>query len=269
MNTPRRIPSLLNLLLGIRCFGPVPLLLWFGVSTYLAYGTTVFNTALMSGLESQAQTRQDFMGAQVAAGGALYVFLMMICAPTMLEMATGMPARALLEFLFTRALNRGTFLRAERLAQVIFLTGPLFLNLAISPFAPKLDFGPEYSFFRHQFQLPFSEVELFAAWLAWSGVLCIYLVAGYHLVATKLLRGLILRRSAMKRGSWLIFLTAYGPVAAILPVITLCASMRINVFELSFSFFGRHLVVSLLGLLALISVVQPLSERGIRKLEFV
>jgi len=57
-------------------------------------------------------------------------------------------------------------------------------------------------------------------------------------------------------------------VAVILPVIAICAAMRINLYEECFLFFYGHPVISLLGLLALVSVVQPLSERGIRKLEF-
>jgi hypothetical protein len=261
MKTSRPFPSLLTVLLGIRRFGLVPVLLWFGLSTAVLYVTTVFSSGVWVQLQLPGQTKQDFFGAQFAAGCALYLFLMILSTPMMLEFASGMPAGGMLEFLFTRALDRGIFLRAERTAQFVLLIGPLLLNLAISPFAPELDFGSEQVRLRH-------EPEMFAAWMAWAGMLCIYVVAGYHVFAAKPVQKLVIRYNASKRGLWLVFVTAYAPVAVILPVIAICAAMRINLYEECFLFFYGHPVISLLGLLALVSVVQPLSERGIRKLEF-
>jgi len=189
------------------------------------------------------------------------MFLMMLSTATMLELAVGMPAGALIEFLFTRALDRGIYLRAERVAQFIVLIGPLALNLAISPFAPEMDFGSEQLRLRH-------EPELFAGWLAWAGMLCIYLVAGYHVLVAKPLKKLAIRHTETKRGLWLILVIAYAPVATVLPVIGILAAVRINFYGGCFQFFVRHLFISLLGLLALIAIIQPLSERGIRRLEF-
>jgi hypothetical protein len=261
MKKPRPFPSLLTVLLGFRRFGPVPLLLWFGLSTPVLYAVTIFSPALWASLQAQGQTRQEFFGAQFAVGCALYVFLMMLSTPTMLELAAGMPVGTLIEFLFTRALDRRIFLRAERVAQFIVLIGPLAVNLAISPFAPVLDFDSEQPRFRH-------ETELFAGWLVWAGTLCIYLVAGYHVLVAKRLKKLVIRHTETKRGVWLVLVVAYAPVIMVLPVIAIFAAIRVNIYGECFQFFIRHMVISLLGLLALVAIVQPMSERRIRKLEF-
>jgi hypothetical protein len=261
MKTPHPFSSLLTVLLGFRRFGPVPLLLWFGLSTAVLYAVTIFSPALWAALQAQGQTRQDFFGAQFTAACALYMFMTMLSTPTMLQLAAGMPAGALIEFLFTRALDRGNFLRAERVAQFIVLVGPLVLNLAVSPFAPVLDFDSDQPRLRH-------EPELFAGWLALAGTLCIYLVAGYHVLVAKRLKKLAIRHAETKRGLWLVLVVAYAPVVMVLPVIAVFAAMRVNIYGECFQFFVRHMVISLLGLLALVAIVQPMSERRIMKLEF-
>jgi hypothetical protein len=53
-----------------------------------------------------------------------------------------------------------------------------------------------------------------------------------------------------------------------LVLLVACAALRINPCEESFLLFARHPVMSALALIALILVVQPLSEWNIRKLEF-
>jgi hypothetical protein len=262
MKTRRPFLSLFALFLGIRRFGLVPLLLWLGLATGVLYFISIFNSALWLGLQPQEHTRQDFFGVQIAVGCGVYMFLLVLLTPVLIEFVSGMPVGQLIEFFFTRAVNRRVFLRAERLAQFVILIGPLLLNLALSPYVRELDFGSGGIHLPH-------EPVLFAAWLTWAGILCIYLVSGYHLLAVTRIQKLAIQYNTATQGHWLVVLAVYAPLLFITGVIAIFATMRINIYEQFFWLFARHLWLSWAGLAALVCVVQPLSERNLQKLEFV
>jgi hypothetical protein len=233
MTTRRQFLSLVRVLLGIARFGPIPLFLWFGLMTSVLYAVSIFSSEVWLRLGPQGNTWQDFIGAQIAADGALYIFLLVFSTPIMLEFTSGMPAGALIEFFFTRAMDRSIFVRNERVAQLVILIGPLLLNLAISPFAPEFDFGSEGIHLAH-------EPVRFAAWLVWAGVLCIYLVVAYQVFSARRIQKLAVDRVAAKRGVWMVFVAAYAPALVICAGVAICASMRINLYGGCFWLYERH-----------------------------
>jgi hypothetical protein len=253
---------LFALFLGIRRFGVFPLLVWLGLATGVLHFISIFNSALWQGLQAEGHTKQDFFGIQIAAGCAVYMFLLVLLTPILLEFVTGMPAGQLIEFFFTRALDRRIFLRAERMAQLVILIGPLLLNQALAPLIQKLDFGSE--------GIPIGpEPIVFAAWMTWAGILCIYLVAAYHLFAVKRIQKLAIQHNTRTQCHWRVLLAVYAPLLFTTGVIAIFVAMRINIYEQCFLWFARHLLLSEVGLVALVCVVQPLSGRNIQKLQFV
>jgi hypothetical protein len=134
MKTPGQFIPLLTLTTGIHRFGIIPLLIWIAITTTIAYMMTLYNAEVFAMMEPN-QSRQDIWAVQIAYGGALYGLLMVVASPMALEFFAGMPAAAALEFLFTRAVDRVIFLRAERVAFFSILIVPLLLNLALSTLA--------------------------------------------------------------------------------------------------------------------------------------
>jgi hypothetical protein len=110
--------------------------------------------------------------------------------------------------------------------------------------------------------------EMFAAWLVWSGTALIFLVAGYwSLVFTQWQRA-GWHHSNSKWRPWLGFVMIHSPFYVPLGLLLICAALRINPCEESFLLFARRPAAMVLALIALILVVEPWSERNIRKLEF-
>ncbi|HEY3913893.1 MAG TPA: hypothetical protein VGN61_05340 [Verrucomicrobiae bacterium] len=252
--------SLLTVLLGIRRFGPIPLLLWLGASTVVYCAINVMSSGLLLDLGAQGRTSTDFLGSQIGIGGAFYLFLMVLLTSILLEFMCGMPGPPLIEFFFTRAMDRGLFLRAQRMAHFVVLIGPMLLNLAISPFVRELDFGSEGIHLRH-------EPVMFAAWMTWAGILCLGLVAAYHFLIMRRLQKLA--NSGTKLKLVVVYLAIYGPLLAVPGMIAFCTISRINIYEQCFWMFANHLWLSWAGVLVLACVVEPLSERGLRKLEYI
>jgi len=198
-----------------------------------------------------------------------------------------------LEFLLTRAVDRGLWVRAERAAVIIIGLGPLILNLALSPLGPKLAFeraaaGSAAVAVQERYSRVFPGshfttvdspgqteqlvirhgTEVFAAWLVWVGMVCVFLVAAYFALVFPAWQRAARRHSRSKPWPWLGNAMANAP--AYLPVflVLLCAALRVNILEASFLLFACHPVLMTAALVALVSIAEPLSERNIKVLEF-
>ena len=261
MKTPSQFITLLTLTTGIRRFGTIPLLIWIALTTTVAYMMTLYNSDMFM-LQEPNGARQDFWAVQIAYGFALYGFLMVVASPMAMEFFAGMPAAAALEFLFTRAVDRVIFLRAERVAFLIILIGPLLLNLALSPLAERMNAGALRG------TIPAHEPERYAGWLIWLALLVMYLSFGYFLLVIKWLQGLVYRYRETKRGRWLIACVAWAPHLSLFAAIIVLGCLRIDVYGASFNVFASHPALCTIGLLALVGLVQLKSERNLRKMDF-
>jgi hypothetical protein len=285
MKEPRPFLPLLKQMLGIYRWGPVPLLLWFiGCGIVLYFSAIFFPLEWMSGHDGSA-----FAEAQFPTAIVLWFFLMLVSTPLPFQMLAGPTS---LEFLFSRALDRALWLRAERLAVIILAAGPLVINLALSPWEPILAFDPappgspagEIQA-RYMSAFPGSQLaavetghaeqlvirhgtEMFAAWLVWSSLALIFLVAGYFAWSFTAWQRAGWHHSKSKWRPWLGGAMTGAPIFSVIFVFLVCLVWRVNLYEESFLFFARHPAPLALALAALIFVVQPLSERNIRKLEF-
>jgi len=283
MKKPRQFLPVLKQMLGLYRYGPLPLLLWFGVTAACLVVSSVF-------ILMQHQTQPDFMGALFVWCCMIWFFLTLVATPLPFQMLGGLVS---LEFLFTRAIDRRLWLRTERIAVIIIALGPLLLNFAFSPLSPKLSFdraeaGTPGAVLQERYQQAFPGsrfvaaessgpveqlvvwhgTEMFAAWLVWAGTAIVFLVAGYwSLVFTQWQRA-GWHHSSSKWKPWLGFVMVQSPFVAPLGLLVACAALRINPCEDGFLFFARHPFAMVLALIALILIVQPLSERNIKKLEF-
>ncbi len=283
MNTPRQFLPGLKQMLGFHRFGPLPLLVWLGLSAAGLAASSVF-------LLMERRTQPDFIGALFVWSCLIWLFLMLVASPVPFQVLGGFVSP---EFLFTRAIDRGLWLRTERTAVMIIALGPLLLNLLLSPLSPKLAFervdsdSPAAALqARYLETFPGSQVvaaapsgqpeqlvirhgtEMIAAWLVWAGATLMFLVAGYwSLVFTQWQRA-GWHHSKSKWRPWLGFAMIQTPILAPPILLTVCGVLRVNPCEESFLFFARHPVALVLALIALILIVEPLSERNIRKLEF-
>ncbi|MEO8426618.1 MAG: hypothetical protein ABI651_05845 [Verrucomicrobiota bacterium] len=283
MKTPRQFLPVLKQMMGFYRFGPLPLLGWLSLSTTVLVVSSIF-------LLMQHQTQPDFMGALFVWCCMTWLFLMLVATPVPFQMLGGLVS---LEFLFTRALDRGLWLRTERTAVMIIALGPLILNLLLSPLSSKLAFdradaGSPAAALQERYlkTFPGSQIvagdssgrseqlvirhgtEMFAAWLVWSGTALVFLMAGYwSLVFTRWQRA-GWHHSKSKWRPWLVVAMIHSPFYVPVAVLVGCAALQINPCEESFLIFARHPVIMVLALIALILIVQPWSERNIRKLEF-
>lgn len=285
MKKLRPFLPLLKQMLGVYRWGPIPLLLWFlGCGIVLYFSAIFFPLEWMSGHSGSA-----FGEAQIPSYALLWFFLMLVSTPLPFQVLAGPTS---LEFLFSRALDRGLWLRTERLAVIILAAGPLALNLALSPWEPKLAFDPAAPGSpaadiqaRYMSAFPGSQLaaaetghaeqlvirhgtEMVAAWLVWSALALIFLVAGYFTVAFTAWQRAGWHHSKSKWRPWLGGAMTGAPVFSVIFVFLVCLVWRVNLYEESFLFFARHPAPLALALAALIMIVQPWSERNIRKLEF-
>lgn len=283
MKTPRQFLPVLKQMLGFYRFGPLPLLVWLGLSTACLVVSSVF-------LLMQHQTQPDFMGALFIWCCMIWFFLMLVATPVPFQLLGGLVS---LEFLFTRAVDRGLWLRTERAAVMIIALGPLILNLLLSPLSPKLAFdradagSPAAALQERYLKIfPGSQLvavdssgqteqlvikhgtQMFAAWLIWAGTVIMFLVAGYWSFVFTLWQRAGWHHSKSKWRPWLGVVMMQSPFCAPVAALVVCAAWRINPCEECFLFFARHPVAMTLALLALILAIQPWSERNIRKLEF-
>ena len=273
-------------MLGFYRYGPMPLVIYHGVSAAVLLASSIF---LPLGW-MEAHDRPSLWGQFVVSGCLWWVLLMLVSTPLPFLVLGGVTS---LEFLFTRAVDRGLWLRTERVASIIIGLGPLFLNLLLSPFGPVLAFEPAAPGSpaaavqqRYLNAFPGSHLtpgnssgqteqlvirngtEVFAAWLVWFGLVCVFLVAGYFTLTFAAWQRSGWHHSKARLRPWLGALMVNGPAWLPIFLLLLCASLHFNFLEESFLLFASHpvLMTALLG--ALILTVQPWSERSIKRLEF-
>ena len=283
MKTPRQFLPTLKQMLGLYRFGPLPLLVWLSLTTACLVVSSVF--VLM-----QHQTQPDFMGALFVWCCMIWLFVTLVATPLPFQMLGGLVS---LEFLFTRAIDRAVWLRTERAAVMIIALGPLILNLLFSPLSPKLAFDraeagspaaalqdryldtfPASQWTKADASGPAEQLvirhgtQMFAAWLVWVGTVLIFLMAGYWSFVFTQWQRAGWHHSKSKWRPWLGFVMIQSPFWLPMIGLVVCAALRINPCEEGFLFFARHPVAMALALIALIVVVQPWTERNIKKLEF-
>ena len=95
-----------------------------------------------------------------------------------------------------------------------------------------------------------------------------YLSFGYFLLVVKWLQGLVYRYQETKRGRWLIACVVWAPLLSFSVAMIVLGCLRINVYLESFIVFARHPALCTAGVLVLICLVQFMSERNLRKLDF-
>ena len=278
---------LLKQMLGLYRYGQIPLLLWFlscGIVFY--FGLIVLPVAWMHGHNGGSVGEANFLSIVI-----LWGFLMMVATPLPFQLLGGLTS---LEFIFTRAVDRAVWLRAERAAVAVIALGPLILNLALLPWQPPLAIEPAAANSpgvkiqeRYLAIFPGSHLEpaskssakeeqliihhgnaMFAAWLLWTGLSLICLVAAYFSIVFTAWQRAGWHHSKSKHRTWLGAVIVNAPAFAPIFLIIICLLARFNIFEESFLLFASHPVLWALGLAALIAVVQPMAERNIKKMEF-
>jgi|ERR1700722_7490183 len=286
MKTPRQFLPLLKLMLGFYRYGPLPILIYLIVCTAVFFFSLVYFP--IGWIESHARPGNP-LGQYVMAFGLMWFLVMIIATPLPAQILGGATS---LEFLFTRAIDRGLWLRAERVTVIIIALGPLILNLLLSPWGPKLVYENSSAGFpaaavlqRYQQIFPGSDLlppdaksgprllvnhgnVMFAAWALWLGLVGVFLVAAYFSTVFRLWQQTGWHHSRSKLRPWLGRLMVEFPPWSIVPLFILCGVLHFNLFEESFLLFAAHPIWMIAALVVLISIVQPLSERNIKKLEF-
>jgi hypothetical protein len=287
MKRPRQFLPLLKQMLGFYRYGPLPLLIYLGITAAVLVASSVF---LPVGW-MEAHGRQSFWGDQLFVGCCLWwFFLILVSTPLPFLVLSGVTS---LEFLFTRAVDRAIWLRTERVAVIIIALGPLILNLLLSPLGPALALEPAapgssaaLAQQRYLQAFPGSHLaaagsstqagqlvirhgtEMLAAWMVWLGLVCVCLVAAYFALVFPAWQRAGWHHSSSKLRPWVGALMVNAPAFLPIALLVLCAFLRFNILEESFLLFACHPVLLTIALLGLIFAVQPLSERSIRKLEF-
>ncbi len=154
MKQPRQFLPLLKHILGLYRYGPIPLLLWFLSAGAILY----FVTDSIPTTWAQGIAPRDFALEQMACCMMFWLFLMFASTPLLHQLLGGMPS---FEFLFTRAIDRAVWVRAEGAAVIVFSATPLAVNLVCRLFKPAGD-------------LP-QGAAMFAAWLLWLALVLIFL----------------------------------------------------------------------------------------------
>jgi hypothetical protein len=193
----------------------------------------------------------------------------------------------LLEYLFTRAINRRLLFRARTAIFFILVLTPLFLSLAIAPFAPPTRFGVAdptspaavHRYEQYQKAFPASHPAMnhampgqitvplgaaaFIAWLTWFGTFASVLLQAYGAFIAKW----------VNPNQWRTLSLATAPLIAILLCMFLLMrtsfSVRLDICERSFLFFATYPVPLVIALAALAAALQIWCERRFSKLEIL
>jgi len=293
MKQARQFLPLLKSALGFYSFGPLFLLAWLGLSTALLFCAQSFSPLLW--MEDHAH--QNLFGdGQLLFAVILWVWLFLACSPTLFELINGMPALRAIEFLFTRGIDRKYFCRAQVVAGVLIVQGPLILNLVLSPLKDELIFGPGVSttpaavaaqrryeavfpgsIHTHAKDAERSELLIvrhgtvaFAAWLIWAETLGAALVAGYHALVVRKLQRAGLHYTQDTRRRWLAGGIVLAPIFLGTALVVACGLNRFDVYEESFLLFARHpLFLMALALGVRYAVVLPVMERRMNQYEYL
>lgn len=185
------------------------------------------------------------------------------------------------EFMFTRAIDRRRLLRTRAAVIHLVLLGPLLLNLLVSAGSSETTLGPDTSepgsvaVRREQYSKAFpashpKEGKLqpapiviprgamaLSAWILWLGALGLLTMQGYCVLVAR----------HVQNNPWRAGMAIGGPIVAAALLAPWIPKLYPDLFEQSFLFFARNLVPLLIGLLALVPVVQISSERRFSKLE--
>jgi hypothetical protein len=195
--------------------------------------------------------------------------------------APGMPASVpnapLLEYLFSRAVDRRKLWRGAAIAVVLVGMSPLLLNLAVSPFEPKLRLTPGFVESRQELArtgrylaaFPGSgpaapalsrrpaEVflrrgtETFAGWLCWMEAFCFVFSLVYCSLTARWLR----------RDRWITALIPFSPGIAFMIAIALFHKAMAGGLEELFLFFAANPWWMTGGLVAVALAIVPFCER--------
>lgn len=254
MKKPSQIVPLLKLMLGLFRFGPIPLLVWF-----LSYGTVLYLSTSAPTIFSDSGLR-SFSGELFGPTIGMFLLLMLISTPLAFQILDGGTS---LEFLFTRAIDRGLWLRAQRIAMVVIVAVPPMINLLLCPWRTRIFDQPDgmtYFLIRGmgwQF-----------AWLVWTSLMLIFLAAGYFSIVFTAWQNSGWHHTRSKWRPWLGGLMVNGPALSVVPLILISAALKVNPYVGSYNLFRGHPMACALLLLVLIAWVEPMTERNIKKLEF-
>ncbi len=257
---------------------------------FLSFGIILFFSGNLIPLEWMDWSQEKvLLGAEFPALILFFLFLIIGASPLPILLLGGPTS---LEFLFTRAIDRRKWLRAEHAVILILIVGPLLVNLMVSLWRPDLSVEPGpagsgLALRQAQYLKIFSGshlspkmpgepqlliirhgAEMFAAWLVWFGTLTIFLAAGYFTVVFRAWQRGGWHHSKSPHRNWLGALMLQLPTWGPLLVVTALALLRINIFEVSFLLFARDPWMLTAGLIALIFFAETLGERNIQKLEF-
>jgi hypothetical protein len=286
MKHPGQSIPILKLLLGYYRFGILPVCIYFAaISAVLLVSAVYWPEAWMEAHNHPA----NWSASALANCIPCWCFLMFISTPLPFQVLGGVMS---IEFIFTRAVDRGLWLRTGRLGVIILVTGPLLLNLALSAWGPQLAFEPASAGSlttaveqRYMQVFPGSHWSadaagttgqlviqhgsvMFAAWLVWFSLLSIFVVAAWFTWVFLAWQRAGWHHSQSKLRPWLGGLIVHLPALLPLTLLLVCAGYDYNAFEQSFLLFASHPFVLSLVLAVLMVGVQVWSERNIRKLEF-
>lgn len=187
------------------------------------------------------------------------------------------------EFMFTRAIDRRRLFRTRAAVIYLVMLGPLLLNLLVSAGSRETTLGPDPSepgsaaLRREQYSNAFPASHpkegksldqpapivipragmVLSAWILGLGTLGLLLMQGYCVLVAR----------HVQNNPWLAGMVIGGPVVAAFLLAPWIPKLYPELFEQSFLFFARNLVPLLIGVLALIPVVQIFSERRFSRLE--
>jgi hypothetical protein len=192
-----------------------------------------------------------------------------------------------LEYLFTRAINRRLLFRARTAVFFILVLTPLFLSLAIAPFAPQTRFGladptspaAVRRYEQYQKAFPASHPAMnhampgqitvplgaaaFIAWLAWFGTFASVLLQAYGALIAKWITP----------NPWRTALFAAAPLLAMVGCVLLLTrtslNVRVDICERSFLLFSTYPIPLVIALAALAAALQIWCERRFSKLEIL
>lgn len=189
------------------------------------------------------------------------------------------------EFMFTRAIDRRRLFRTRAAVIYMVMLGPLLLNLLVSAGSPQPTLGPDASapaasaLRQEQYLQAFPDSHpqvgksqeqptliviprgavVLTAWILWLGTLGLLLMQGYCVLLAR----------HVQHNPWLAGFAIAVPVLVAFFFAPWIPRHHPHFYEESFLFFARNLVPLLVGLAALIPVVQIFSERRFRELEIL
>lgn len=225
-----------------------------------------------------------------------FIWLWLTFSDILTQLANSGATRHVLEFMWTRAIDRRMAHRAGSVAAWILFIGPLILNLLISPLAPDAWIdpsemaGPAGQNALARYQAIFGHADLpagpasesthlaihngqvyFDAWMCWMAMLSFVGFGVYWAGILRPIQRNVARFAAFGGpGRILLDLIVYAPMF-LLPITPIIIGLisRINVYEESFLFFSAHWLAGGCGALLLLAVTQLWLEKEVCKLELL